>query len=307
MPLHLQFLFLRNLNEIFIYLFQVWLRQLLVVNGIFPGIDLVCMVRLIGPYIISFGFLYIRIYIPFLLLFWALYSGSRVPQEIMKTNWRECESIVYQVPYTGSQPLNISFYSSVCQQSVNVDGFANFYDSIYSVFRFIVVDNYDFASMKLVQNELSPILSAIFIILSSVIGLNFFIGLMSNVLSEQAYNMVDSHKSMELLGYILQIEWRMNRKRRQRHLDTIKRDFSPKVKIQKSNRNIAQSNYGHLDPKYHNHGHHLNEEGLAENGLKFQDLQVSSSESIDKINQRLDDLKHEFRELKELLKAKSNK
>ena len=283
----------------------------MVVNGIFPGIDLVCMVRLIGPYIISFGFLYMRIYIPFLLLFWALYSGARVPQEVMNKNWRECESIVYQLPYTGPQPLNTTFYSDVCRQSVNVDGFANFYDSMYSVFRMIVVDNYDFSTMKLIQNELSPILSAVFILLSSVIGLNFFIGLMSNVLSEQAYNMVDSHKSMELLGYILQIEWRMNRKKRQRHLDKIKRECSPKIQMEKSSRKLTQSNNDHLDSKQHHHRHrHLDENSLPDH-LILRNEQGPSTQTqrsdFDKVHQQMDDLKHELRELKELLKAKSNR
>ena len=225
-----------------LFLILVWLRQLLVVNGIFPGIDLVCMVRLIGPYITSFGFLYMRIYIPFLLLFWALYSGTRIPQTVMNKNWRECETVVYQVPYSGPGPLNTTYYSSICEPVVSVDGFANFYDSMYSVFRMIVVDNYDFDAMKLVQNELTPILCAIFVLLSSVIGLNFFIGLMSNVLSEQAYNMVESHKSMELLGYILQLEWRMNKKRRHKHLNKIKKECSPKILIEKSYRSFMQQN-----------------------------------------------------------------
>ena len=200
---------------------------MLVVNGIFPGVDLVAMVRLIGPYISSFAFLYIRIYIPFILLFWALYSGSRIPQNVMDDNWRECEAVAYNLPYAGT--LNSTYYSKVCEATVNVNGFENFYNSLYSVFRLIVVDNYDFDAMKRVQNEMAPILCSTFIILSSIIALNFFIGLMSNVLSDTAYNSVESHKSMELLGYVLQLEWRLSRQRRQKHLDRVRSECSPKV------------------------------------------------------------------------------
>ena len=96
----------------FVYLtvIIVWVRQLLTVNGFFPGIDLVCMLRLLGPYILKFGFLYARILIPFMLLFWAMFAGLHIPQYSMSLFWRECETLKYSVPYAGSGVFNSSSF-----------------------------------------------------------------------------------------------------------------------------------------------------------------------------------------------------
>lgn len=190
----------------------LWLRQLLVVNGLIPAANLVCMLRLLGVDIVRFGFLYIRIYIPFLLLFWVLFGGINVSEDVMSTYWKECEYVNYGIAYKGSfnmtaYKIDSSQFPFNCTPNVNVNGFENFFNSMFSVFRFIVVDNYDFDNMKLVQDVLAPIICALFLILSAIIGINFFIGLMSNVLSEGAFNSVEAHKSMELLGYVLQQVW----------------------------------------------------------------------------------------------------
>ena len=182
----------------FVYLtvIIVWVRQLLTVNGFFPGIDLVCMLRLLGPYILKFGFLYAKILIPFMLLFWAMFAGLHIPQYSMSLFWRECESLKYNIPYDGVGGFNSSSFTDACQSSVSIDGFANFYDVLFSVFQLIFAILTDFDDMKKVQNEMAPILVAIFIILNGVIGLNFFIGLMANVLSGGDTKNIEAHKSM---------------------------------------------------------------------------------------------------------------
>ena len=56
---------------------------------------------------------------------------------------------------------------------------------------------------------------------------------MSNVLSGGAFFDVESHKAMELLGYVLQHEWRLDIDRRQKHLEYIKNECSPTILKQK--------------------------------------------------------------------------
>jgi hypothetical protein len=185
-----------RVSVIFAYLtvILVWVRQLLTVNGFFPGIDLVCMLRLLGPYILKFGSLYSRILIPFFLLFWAMFDGLHIPQSSMFSYWKECETYTFNLPYKGVGAFNSSGYADVCKPSLAINGFANFYDTLFTVFQMIFVNLTDFDTMKKVQNEMAPILIAIFVILNGVIGLNFFIGLMSGVLSGGAHT--EAHKSM---------------------------------------------------------------------------------------------------------------
>ena len=52
---------------------------------------------------------------------------------------------------------------------------------------------------------------------------------MSNVLSDGAYKLVEAQRSMELLGYVLKNEWKLSKSRREKHLDHIRQQCSPKV------------------------------------------------------------------------------
>ncbi len=99
----------------------IWIRNLLSVNGATPGVDLICMVRLIGSQFYRFFFLYMRIIIPFMLILWAMFGGLQIPQNVMSSNWKECESIKYSLPYYGA--LNVSYFSEFCNSSIQVQGF----------------------------------------------------------------------------------------------------------------------------------------------------------------------------------------
>ena len=52
---------------------------------------------------------------------------------------------------------------------------------------------------------------------------------MSNVLSDGAFAQVESQKYMELLGDVMQQEWRLSKSKRQLHLNRIRHCYSPKV------------------------------------------------------------------------------
>ena len=300
----------------------IWLRQILIVNGIIPATNLVCMLRLMGKDILRFAFLFIRLYIPFVILFWALYSGEKVSEDVMSSRWQECEYINYEVPYTGPYSLNRSLYGGNvgdpfnCTNSISVSGFEDFYNTLYSVFRIIVVDNYDFDNMKLVHSVMSPIICSIYLILSSIIGVNFFIGLMSNVLSDGAFNQVESHKSMELLGYVLQKEWRLSIKQRQSHLDMIRKECSPKVLTNDEvvsadqNKSTTSSSHQTNDSLSSSHPSNLNfEERLAEiqaklekDFLQAQESNIKQNETLDSLKSEIGEIKSDMSEIKNLLK-----
>jgi hypothetical protein len=127
-----------RVHIIFVYftVILVWLRQLLAVNGFAPGINLVCMLRLMGTYIIDFGILYVRIFIPFLLLFWAMYVGSQIPQSVMTQNWRECESLKYNLPYPNGN-FNRSDFEELCESSGKSSSF--FHSFIQIKIKFFII------------------------------------------------------------------------------------------------------------------------------------------------------------------------
>ena len=131
-----------------------------------------------------------------MLLFWAMFAGLHIPQYSMSLFWRECESLKYNIPYDGVGGFNSSSFTDACQSSVSIDGFANFYDSLFTVFQLIFINLTDFTNMKKVQSEMAPILVTVFVIFNSVIGLNFFIGLMANVLGGGDKENIEAHKSM---------------------------------------------------------------------------------------------------------------
>jgi ankyrin repeat protein len=278
-----------EVHIIFSYLTTIfiWFRNLLSVYGAVPGIDLICMLRLIGSQFYRFFFLYIRIIIPFFLIFWTMFSGYQIPQATMQKYWKECESIKYSIPYGSENSLNRSYFSQVCESSISIDGFGNFYDSLFTVFQMIFSNFTDFNDMKALYNEFSPIIISIFLILTNIIGLNFFIGLMSNVLSGGAYKSVESHRSMELLGYVLQHEWRLSSKKRQEHLNKIKNECSPKV-LKYNDVIIEKDSEESADPK--------------SNYNSDQDLKTFYH-----VTKEMSEMRNEIKELKELLKSQLKK
>ena len=174
----------------------------------------------------KFVIFYLQILIPFFLIFWSMFAGYQTPNSVMESYWRECETINFNIPYDKA-----SFNNNICTESqVLVQGFENFYNSLFSVFLLINGNISDFGNMKLLQNEFTPIVIALHIAFSSFIGLNFFIGIVSNVLSDDAFAKVESQKYMAILGNLLQHEWRLSKISRHRHLKRIRDEFSPKVR-----------------------------------------------------------------------------
>ena len=214
---------------IYVTLIFIWLRQLLNVNSIFPCMRLVCMIRVVCSSIFCYCFIYIRVYILFFLLFWAIYSGSHISESIMLQYWKECEYIQFKIVNSNLNKSNILNYTSICNPSVQVKGFETFYSSLYSVFRMIIVVSSDYDEMKQIHGEFTPFICAIFIIISSLIGIHFLISLMTNVLLVTNIETLKSQESMEFLGYVLEHEWQLSKIKRQQHLNRLKNECSPLV------------------------------------------------------------------------------
>jgi transcriptional regulator with PAS, ATPase and Fis domain len=156
----------------------------------------------------------------------------------------------------------------------------------------IFIADVDYDNMKLVQNEMTPILLIIFIILASVIGLNFFIGLMSNVLSDGAYNQVESMKSIEILGFILQHEWRLSTKKRQEHLNRIKDEFSPMI--------LTDQTFGAIDEnnKRTDGSENNSEKQTTDADVEEKFVTQAMLEEIKKLSKNIKDMRDEFNEFK---------
>jgi hypothetical protein len=172
-----------------------------------------------------------------------------------------------------------------------VDGFSDFYNSIFTVFRMILANISDLSNMQLIQSRFSQIITTLFIIFSNIIGLNFFIGLMSNVLSGGAFFDVESHKAMELLGYVLQHEWRLDIDRRQKHLEYIKNECSPTILKQKDVILINKDEKLSKHPK----SAEISNEANGKKNLNDEML-------LQTLLNELKDIKYETKELKKLFK-----
>ncbi len=208
----------------------------------------------------------------------------------MEKNWKECEAINYKIPNDYINITNLTYYSNLCSYSVNVDGFSDFYNSIFTVFRMILANISDLSNMQLVQSRFSQIITTLFIIFSNIIGLNFFIGLMSNVLSGGAFFDVESHKAMELLGYVLQHEWRLDVDRRQKHLEYIKNECSPTI--------LKQKDVILIDKDEKLSKSKSNEIAIETNGKKNLNDEILLQTLLNEIK----DIKNETKELKKMLK-----
>jgi hypothetical protein len=210
----------------------------------------------------------------------------------LEKNWKECEAINYKIPNDYINITNLTYYANLCSYTVNVDGFSDFYNSIFTVFRMILANISDLSNMQLIQSRFSQIITTLFIILSNIIGLNFFIGLMSNVLSGGAFFDVESHKAMELLGYVLQHEWRLDIDRRQKHLEFIKNECSPTILKQKDVILINKDEKLSKNPK-------SAEISNDTNGKK----NVNDEMLLQTLLNEIKDIKYETKELKKMFKT----
>ncbi len=210
---------------------------------------------------------------------------------MLETFWRECEAINFKIPYniTG----NLTDFVSICTPNITVMGFSNFYDSVFTVFSMMFANISDLPNMQLIQYTISPILTTMFILFSSIIALNFFIGLMSNVLSGGAFAEVESHKSLEMLGYILQCEWRLSVERRQKHLEKIKNVCSPII--------LKHKEVILIDKDQQQTGPETSQT------LPNEEAKLVDETVLKNILNEIREMKNETRELKKLLKINTNK
>ncbi|XP_061181626.1 transient receptor potential cation channel subfamily V member 3-like [Saccostrea echinata] len=160
---------------------------------------------LLGPFIVMlshmvkdllrFAFLYLEFYLPFVCAFWMIFGGS-------KRDYYDYNNIV------------------------NVEGYGNFGDVFYSLFRLTLVDEYDFPNMEKVDPIMAKILVGFWLALSAVLCLNLFIALLSDTF-QRVYDNAQANAVMQKALMTLSIWENMSQSRRNTFYDFMKNTCNP--------------------------------------------------------------------------------
>ncbi|XP_062576735.1 transient receptor potential cation channel subfamily V member 3-like [Saccostrea cucullata] len=160
---------------------------------------------LLGPFIVMlshmvkdllrFAFLYLEFYLPFVCAFWMIFGGT-------KRDYYDYNNIV------------------------EVDGYGNFGDVFYSLFRLTLVDEYDFPNMEKVDPIMAKILVGFWLALSAVLCLNLFIALLSDTF-QRVYDNAQANAVMQKALMTLSIWENMSQSRRNTFYDYMKGTCNP--------------------------------------------------------------------------------
>ncbi|XP_076463277.1 uncharacterized protein LOC143295453 isoform X2 [Babylonia areolata] len=160
---------------------------------------------LLGPFIVMLGhmmkdcvrflFLYMEFYIPFMAAFWMLYGGTKKSE-------------------------------SDSSEEVVVDGYEFPAQLIFSLLRLTLVDDYDYANMKKIDEVFTDIILIAWFLLSSILCVNLFIALLSDTF-QRVYDNAQANSVMQKAITILSIWDGISAKRKQQFFDYIESSCSP--------------------------------------------------------------------------------
>lgn len=177
---------------------------------------------LLGPFIVMlshmvkdllrFAFLYLEFYLPFVCAFWMIFGGSK------KAYYSNTPDPVYvtvndTVNGTVNGTVNVTVNGEVKIDIVHVDGYGDFGDVFYSLFRLTLVDEYDFENMLKVDPIMAKILVGLWLALSAVLCLNLFIALLSDTF-QRVYDNAQANAVMQKALMTLSIWESMTSSRR---------------------------------------------------------------------------------------------
>ncbi|XP_048759096.2 transient receptor potential cation channel subfamily V member 1-like isoform X2 [Ostrea edulis] len=161
---------------------MLWLRLMKVARAF----------ALLGPFIVMlshmvkdllrFAFLYLEFYLPFVCAFWMIFGGS-------KRDYNDYNTLL------------------------EVEGYTNFGDVFYSLFRLTLVDEYDWTNMQKVDPIMAKILVGFWLALSAVLCLNLFIALLSDTF-QRVYDNAQANAVMQKALMTLSIWENMSESRR---------------------------------------------------------------------------------------------
>lgn len=159
---------------------------------------------LLGPFIVMlshmvkdllrFAFLYLEFYLPFVCAFWMIFGGSKKGYDEPKI--------------------------------LEVNGYGNFGDVFYSLFRLTLVDDYDFDTMLQIDPIMAKILVGFWLALSAVLCLNLFIALLSDTF-QRVYDNAQANAVMQKALMTLSIWESMTESRRNAFYSYIETSCNP--------------------------------------------------------------------------------
>ncbi|XP_046327907.2 transient receptor potential cation channel subfamily V member 5-like isoform X4 [Haliotis rufescens] len=157
------------------------------------GPFVVMLGKMIGD-LLKFCFLYLEFYIPYACAFWMIFGGDKQ---------KESDGTL-----------------------VEVDGFGYPTAMMFTLFRLTLVDEYDYANMKLVDSLMADLLVGTWLALSAILCLNLLIALLSDTF-QRVYDNAQANAVMQRAITILNIWEGMSKKRRLKFLTFIENECSP--------------------------------------------------------------------------------
>ncbi|KAI3383395.1 hypothetical protein SNEBB_002105 [Seison nebaliae] len=209
----------------------IWLRFIIILRFIqisFYGYtlavgELVIMLRLMVHDICRFLFLFALVYIPFTGCFWCVFGGEKLNHSTecfdVCVNYVHHNKIlnVSSSPDCNIDELKSTNYADCVVKTKNMN---SFFEAMGTVARLIVVDEYDIDAMMKIDKFITITMLSTFFFICSILALNIFIGLISNILSTDAFKLIRARFLMERLNILLNAEWKL---RSSRLLDLVKK------------------------------------------------------------------------------------
>ncbi|XP_060608623.1 uncharacterized protein LOC132760627 isoform X3 [Ruditapes philippinarum] len=177
----------------------LWLRLMKNIRAFSMLGPFVVMVGAMISDLLKFAFLYFEFYIPYLCAFWMIFGGNKYP-----------EGTAGQANRT----------------ELTVDGFINFNEAMFSLWRMTLVDEYAYDEMKAIDPIMADILVGTWLFLSAVLCLNLLIALFSDTF-QRVYDNARANAVMQKAVMILSFWEGMSPETRNKFLDHISNTCAP--------------------------------------------------------------------------------
>ncbi|CAH1772535.1 unnamed protein product [Owenia fusiformis] len=236
---HTDFLARLHIRIMAVTIILIWLRLMKNARAFATlGPFIVMLGHMVGD-IVKFGFLYLEFFIPFACAFWMIFGGKKLPQSIAGTP------------------------AAVNATLIEVNGYGDWNQLLFSMFRLTLVDEYDYAGMKLVDSIMADILVGLWLSLSAILCLNLFIALLSDTF-QRVYDNAQANAVMQKAITILSLEGGMSFKRREKFRKHIHTNCAPEEKF-------------------------YDDDTTTEGGDDLKKVTLQIKDDLDQLRERLDD------------------
>lgn len=181
-----------------ISLIFIWLRLMKVFRPFEALGPFIVMIGHIIKNTLTFGFLFILFYIPFVCAFWINFGGDENAKKMKDAGEKS-------------------------------EGWRTFNNLMYSVWEITVVGNYPWESLLVIDRTMAQILCGVYLAVSAVICLNLFIALMSDTF-QRVYDNANANAVMQKASTILSLEAAMSRSKKDAFLNYVHSKCAPEVR-----------------------------------------------------------------------------